>query len=347
MSSPRRIGNLLYKKSRNELNAGEEKELNAWRKESPENEQLFLDKMDPEKVRSSMIRLYEERDLIFEKIKAIIPELANEKLSNQDFSDPDFHESTQERKYFRMVPSSRVARFGCLIVISAVLYLFLRLTGVIHKTVRANPDAVGVSPEGLEVQIDGGSVGYRAARARIDLEDNKLCEKDYYATSRDKDRRMRYSLPTGDVRHFRLILPDSTWIWVHANTRIKYPVNFSQDTIHVTVLGKAYFEVNKDSHHPYIIIQPAIVSHLSSGPLTIEAVTSHFDIEAYPDSSAMRVTVITGNIFVRRDSVAGKPREEFRLSAGQQLETKNDSMRIIEHVDVNQILTRTKWYAGK
>ena len=87
MSSPRRIGRLLYKKSRNEISESEEKELTVWRKESPENEKLFLDKLDPEKVRISMIRLYEERDLIFEKIKERIPELAHEKLSNHDFPE--------------------------------------------------------------------------------------------------------------------------------------------------------------------------------------------------------------------------------------------------------------------
>ncbi len=34
-----------------------------------------------------MIEYYEKRDLIFEKIKKRVPELADAKLSNQDFSD--------------------------------------------------------------------------------------------------------------------------------------------------------------------------------------------------------------------------------------------------------------------
>jgi hypothetical protein len=244
MNNPRRIGRLLYKGSRNDLSESEERELTVWRNESSENEQLFRDKMDPEKVRSSMIGLYEERDLVFEKMKERIPGLADTKLSNQDFSD-----FKEEGKYVRMYPFhlSRRAFFGAAFVLGFIIFLLLKITGIIPKTAITHKDAVLPSSEGLEIFIDDGSTGLGAGLAGIDLKENKLGENDYYANSKNRDRRLRYSLPSGDQRHFRLILPDGTWIWVHPNTRIKYPVKFSQDSIHVTVLGKAYFEVNRDS----------------------------------------------------------------------------------------------------
>ncbi len=195
--------------------------------------------------------------------------------------------------------------------------------------------------------IDDGSTGFGAGLADIDLKENKIGENDYYANSKNRDRKLRYSFSSGDQRHFRLILPDSTWIWVHPNTRIKYPVNFSQDSIHVTVLGKAYFEVNKDSLHPYIISQPATVNHIPSATLFIEAISAHFDVEASPDSSAIRITVITGNLFIHVDSVVGKPQTALQLFAGQQLEAKDGKLNVIQNVDVNKVLTRAKWYAGK
>jgi hypothetical protein len=291
-----------------------------------------------------MIEYYEKRDVIFEKIKKNVPELADTKLSNQDFSD-----FKEERKYVRMYPFhlSRRAFFGSLFVLGVIIYLLLRITGIIPKTAITHKDAVLPSSEGLEIVIDDGSTGLGAGLADIDLKENKLGENDYYANSKNRDRKLRYSLPSGDQRHFRLILPDGTWIWVHPNTRIKYPVNFSQDSIHVTVLGKAYFEVNRDSLHPYIIIQPSIVSHLPSATLMIEAVSAHFDVEAYPDSSAMRITVITGKLFIRVDSVAGKQRSELQLFAGQLLEAKDGKINVIQNVDVNKVLTRAKWYDGK
>ena len=347
MSNPERIGQLLYNKRQGELPDEDEKELSAWRQLSPENEQLFRDKMDPEKVRASMIELYQARDRVFNNLKKEIPELANVELSDLDFSDADVPDSIPEGKYFRMFPLSRAARFGAVIVVGFFLFLLLRITGVIHKTAITHKDAVVPSAEGAEIVIDDASTGWGAGLADIDLKENKLGENDYYANSKNRDRKIRYSLPTGDQRHFRLILPDSTWIWVHPNTRIKYPVNFSQDSIHVTVLGKAYFEVNRDSLHPYIIVQPSVVNHLPSTTLTIEAISAHFDVEAYPDSSAMRITVIAGNLFIRVDTAAGKPKSELQLFAGEQLEAKDGKINVIQHVDVNKILTRAKWYGGK
>ncbi len=189
MSSPRRIGRLLYRKSRNEISESEERELTAWRKESPENEKLFRDKMDPEKVRSSMIRLYEERDLIFEKIKERIPELTHEKLSNHDFP-----EQVLKIKHFHMSPLARRAAIGAAVVLGFALYLILRATGEIHKTAGDNTDPVYVSPEGVEIVQDDFNRGNLAGKADIDLKKNEIGQYDYYATSRDRDKKLQYTL---------------------------------------------------------------------------------------------------------------------------------------------------------
>src|ERR1700759_3958001 len=150
MNNPERIGSLLYGKRRGELTADEEKELSTWRSQSPENEQLFRDKMDPEKVRASMIELYQARDRVFNKLKEEIPELANVELSDLDFSDADVPDSIPEGKYFRMFPLSRAARFGAVIVAGFFLFLLLRITGIIPKTAITHKDAVVPSPEGVE-----------------------------------------------------------------------------------------------------------------------------------------------------------------------------------------------------
>ena len=52
-----------------------------------------------------MIELYQARDRVYNKLKGVIPELANAKLSDLDFSDSDVPDSIPEGKYFRMFPS--------------------------------------------------------------------------------------------------------------------------------------------------------------------------------------------------------------------------------------------------
>ena len=360
MNNPRRIGRLLYRKSRNELNESEERELTVWRKESPENEQLFLDKMDPEKVRSSMIRYYEKRDLIFEKIKERVPELADAKLSNQDFSDFE-----EEGKYVRMSPARILRRATfCLIVLSVILVILLRACGILHKTVEGDPDAVFNSPEGIENAGDEGNLGFYMGKAGIDPVRNQIGGLDYYASSKNRDKKLRYTVSTalkGNLRQVRLILPDSTWIWMNISTWIKYPRNFSQDTIHIGLDGEAYIEGKRDSLHPYIIslmrIRPSKVESINGQPSTVnrqpstniivEASTAHFDVISYSDSLTTLITAITGNILIGMDSTAGKPRSHIQLFAGQQAEVKDGKLNVVESVDINKILTRAKWYTGK
>jgi transmembrane sensor len=361
MSNPRRIGRLLYRKSLNVLIESEEKELTVWRKESPENEQLFRDKMDPEEVRSSMIRLYEERDLIFEKIKKRVPELADAKLSNQDFSD-----FKQEVKYIRMSPLYRILQRATLglIVLSVILVILLRACGILHKTVEGDPDAVFVSPEGIENAGDEWNLGLSAGIAGITAERNQIGDLDYYASSKNRDKKLRYTVATahkGNLRHARLILADSTWIWLNISTWIKYPRNFSQDTIHIILDGEAYIEGKRDSLHPYIIsilpIRPSLIEGQRQLPptanrqlptkLMIEASTAHFDVKSYSDSLTTSITAMTGNIFIRMESTAGKPPSRLQLFAGQQAELKDGKLNVVENVDINKILTQAKWYAGK
>src|ERR1700759_522590 len=171
MNNPERIGSLLYGKRRGELTADEEKELSTWRSQSPENEQLFRDKMDPEKVRASMIELYQARDRVFNKLKEEIPELANVERSDLDFSDADVPDSIPEGKYVRMYPFhlSRRAFFGSLFVIGVIIFLLLKITGIIPKTAITHKDAVLPSDEGLEIVIDDGSTGFGSGLADIDL----------------------------------------------------------------------------------------------------------------------------------------------------------------------------------
>jgi hypothetical protein len=360
MSNPVRIGRLLYNKRLDELTAAEEKELADWRRLSPENEQLFRDKMDPEKLRQSITELYRSRDHVFEEIKKRYPELDEAKLSNQDFSD-----STDEGKYVRMFPPHRKLLRATLwlLVGSAILVIILRSCGIMHKTVEGDPDAIFTSPEGVQNFDDEKSLGFHMGFANIDPVRTKIGGLDYYAHSKNRDKKRQYEVSTakkGNLNQVRLILPDSTWIWLNRSTWIKYPVNFEQDSIHIALDGEGYFEGIRDSLHPYIIslltLRPSdddisnrklsTVNRQPSTRIVIAASTAHFDVNAYSDSSAMVITAIIGNIFIRMDSTAANPRSDIRLFAGQQVEIKDGKLNIIDHVDIERVLRTAKWYTG-
>lgn len=52
---------------------------------------------------------------------------------------------------------------------------------------------------------------------------------------------------------YRLVLSDRTVVWINAESELEYPVTFAGPERRVKLRGEAYFEVAKDSLHPFIV----------------------------------------------------------------------------------------------
>ena len=83
MMQSERIGILLFLYTRNELSVDENTELSAWRKETPENEQLFRELENPDIRRETLKEYYKERDEVFQALRDRFPYRPDLKLSNE------------------------------------------------------------------------------------------------------------------------------------------------------------------------------------------------------------------------------------------------------------------------
>lgn len=52
---------------------------------------------------------------------------------------------------------------------------------------------------------------------------------------------------------YKLLLPDGTKVYLNSSTTFRYPEFFSGKERHVQLTGEAYFEVKKDTAHPFIV----------------------------------------------------------------------------------------------
>src|SRR5690554_5619894 len=81
-------------------------------------------------------------------------------------------------------------------------------------------------------------------------------------------------VPAG--QRINLILSDNTNLWLNANTKFRYPTEFSKDNRTVYLDGEAYFEVSKDENKPFIVKTSKGDVHVTGTSFNVEAY-SKFD----------------------------------------------------------------------
>lgn len=96
-------------------------------------------------------------------------------------------------------------------------------------------------------------------------------------------------IPRGRV--FKIILSDSTKVWLNADTRIKYPEKFLpfEKTRTVYLEGEAFFEVAHNKEQPFIV---------KSGNLEIEVLGTEFNVSSYRSGTHINTTLVNGSVKV-------------------------------------------------
>lgn len=101
-----------------------------------------------------------------------------------------------------------------------------------------------------------------------------------------------------------ITLPDRTKVTLNRYSSLTYPDRFKADRREVQLQGEAYFEVEKDTLHPFIV---------KADPVEVEVLGTHFNVEAYPGDAEVKTTLLEGSVAV--SAPAGSRR--LRLSVMQ------------------------------
>lgn len=87
-------------------------------------------------------------------------------------------------------------------------------------------------------------------------------------------------------------LPDGSKVWLNAGSSLKYPTQFNDKQRVVSMQGEAYFEVESDKEHPFIV---------KTKELTVEATGTAFNVNAYTSDNVTAVTLVKGKVAVTLD----------------------------------------------
>ncbi len=124
---------------------------------------------------------------------------------------------------------------------------------------------------------------------------------------------------------YEVVLPDGSKVWLNAASSLRFPTAFAGNKREVTMTGEAYFEISQNAKKPFIV---------KKGKTEVKVLGTHFNVMAYEDEAAMRVTLLEGSVKVSdkatHQSQLLKPGEQLQLSKG------NGEMKLIGNVNLNK-----------
>lgn len=127
-----------------------------------------------------------------------------------------------------------------------------------------------------------------------------------------------------NASRLNIVLSDGSHVWLNAHSSIKYPKEFSE-TRNIYLNGEAYFEVAKDSKHPFVV---------HSANTQTKVLGTKFNVRSYPSDKQITVTVTEGKVgfgVVVDKQVLLTPNQKgtFDMQTGNIVKKENDNVNFM------------------
>lgn len=134
------------------------------------------------------------------------------------------------------------------------------------------------------------------------------------------------SAPRGGT--YEVVLPDSTKVWLNADSKISFASQFIGATRMILLSGEAYFEVSKNKNKPFIV---KAGGNGNAPAQQIEVLGTHFNVSAYEDEAVVKTTLLEGSVKVSIDHLLQDDgRQSIKvLRPGQQAVTTRHYLKIL------------------
>jgi transmembrane sensor len=131
-------------------------------------------------------------------------------------------------------------------------------------------------------------------------------------------------LVTPRAATFKVTLADGTTVWLNAGSSLRFPSRFDGAERLVELQGEAFFDIAKDTKHPFIV---------TTTGMRVQALGTSFDVKAYKEERQAKATLITGAVQVN----AGERKEV--LKPGEQVIYEHEKQRFnTVTADTRQVL---------
>jgi ferric-dicitrate binding protein FerR (iron transport regulator) len=142
------------------------------------------------------------------------------------------------------------------------------------------------------------------------------------------------SVFTENGQRSKVVLPDSSIVWLNSGTTLSYPSDFSNHNRKVTLKGQAFFQVTHKRNYPFSV---------QANGLIVKVLGTKFDIDAYPEEDEIAVVLESGKVELTHQefdsfSYIMKPGEKATI------DLSDNRVMNVSHVDVE---IYSSWKDGK
>lgn len=226
-------------------------------------------------------------------------EMIRNRLLNQLMSHMNVGHS--EKKYNRRRVVSMIAAASVLLVMLSVgAYIYINESAGFKQGLMAGSEDIDPgSNKAVLTLADGRKINLDAAT------DGELAEERGIKITKTADGQIVYevmptrtngsavisynTIETPKGGQYKIVLPDSSRVWLNAASTLKYPTNFDPKNRTVELKGEAYFEISPDKQRPFLV--------KSDRQLT-QVLGTQFNISAYSEEEAVKTTLVEGAVSV-------------------------------------------------
>lgn len=147
----------------------------------------------------------------------------------------------------------------------------------------------------------------------------------FFNSRQTQDESIRYVVATaGSQAQKKVVLPDGSCVWLNKNASIRYPEAFDRNLRKVFLAGEGYFEVTKNPHRPFVVV---------NGDISVKVLGTVFNFNNDAARRCYRVSLIEGSVEVKNSKSA----DQIMLEPGQRANIDYATGRIkVSQSDVTQ-----------
>lgn len=187
-----------------------------------------------------------------------------------------------------------------------------------------------VLPGGRHIEL-GKAEEQRKMVEGMEIKDNQIIVKEKQTSEKKKVEWSKLIIPRGG--EYKLVLGDGTVVYVNSESRLEFPVAFSDTERIVYLQGEAYFKVAQDTSHPFIV---------RTDQMDVQVLGTEFNVKSYHKEEHVQTTLVQGSVRV----ATGQDRKQVMILQPSQQADLNIALDqlIVRKVDVNSTVA---WKNGQ